>query len=72
MSLSLLSLENLAHHLSSHTWGIKVTLNDLENLTQYENVDRKKQSKKKTQTKLMYASLSPPPPDPDPALALMP
>jgi hypothetical protein len=53
MSLSLLTLENLVHHLSSHTWGLKLTLNDLENLTQYENADRKKHETKKSQTKSM-------------------
>lgn len=40
MPLSLFSLESLVHHLSSQTWGLSVTLNDLENLTQYENVDK--------------------------------
>lgn len=60
MSLSLLSLENVVHHLSSHTWGLKVTLNDLENLTQYENADRKKlaSKKSKSQTKLMSSPSS--------------
>ena len=59
MPLSLFSLESLVHHLSSHTWGLSVTLNDLENLTQYENIEKTLTNNLITTTKSPALNLPP-------------